>query len=107
MDLQLLGIIFLPPLARHEHITVSSSVNGDSAAPGQDDIEAAVSAATPAGTWYGSQTAQGLQFHVGGQQPAADLTMLTASLQSMAAAMQHLMAENQRLSEQMLKVMQQ
>ena len=97
----------LTPLARHEHITVPSSVNGDSVLPGQDDIEAAVSAATPAGTWYGSQAAQGQQFHGSGPQPAADLAMLTASMQSMATAMQHLMAENQRLSEQMLKIMKQ
>ena len=90
----------LTPLAHHEHVAVPSSVNGDSVAQGQNDIEAAASAVTPAMTWYGSQTAPV-------QQPAMDLTMLTASLQSMAVTMQHLMTENQRLNEQMLKVMKQ
>ena len=49
--------------------------------------------------WMGPQTPSATQ------QQGMDVAMLTASIQSMSMTLQHLMAENKRLNDQMMAIM--
>ena len=80
-----------------EHVPVPQSVASESAAQGYDDLEAAAGPASP--DRPGPQTPSATQ------QQGIDVAILTASIQSMSTTLQHLMAENKRLNDQMMVIM--